>query len=189
MQVVGALGTRATDLANSGGVLYCVSGSNKFFYEINLTTGAAIKLGDTGLPPQDGGALGADANGNIFGATLNNQTTGAITFYRYDLTNGAATVVGETGSNLFPRALTFDGELVGLEGGTLRNPSAARFIGIYDPVTGIWTQTGSTVAFADALVWVPIPEPSAWLLMVIGGAVLCATKSTKGRKICPRSCG
>ncbi len=158
---IGPLGTRLTDVTYSPktGEIIGVSGSSKFAYRLNLTTGLATIIGPTGLTPQDGGALTYLSSGKILNLTLSNQATGAETAYSLDYRTGADTVIGPTDSPYFNRgaATTPDDRVYVVTGGTLGLAGRTRFLNTCDPATGHLTLLGKTVDSLDALVFLSGP--------------------------------
>ena len=62
-------GAVLTDIAidPGTGIMYGVSGFNEKFYTVNLTTGLATQIGNTGIGFQNGGGLAANAAGVLYG--------------------------------------------------------------------------------------------------------------------------
>ena len=153
---IGPLGAVLTDIAIDPmtGIMYAVSGFNEKFYTVNLTTGLATQIGNTGIGFQNGGGLAANSAGLLYG--VNNFST-----YTYNKTNGAATFIGLTLLADLVRAADFDsrGTLYGLEGGGGIDNLHLRFLVTINLTTGLGVLVGIIpVNDLDGLAFIPAPR-------------------------------
>jgi len=171
--VVNSGGTPATmaDLGfDSSGNLYGVASiGGPQLYSINILTGQATLIGNTGLTSTTGGGLAISPGGTFYGTPTSgrfgtyNSGTGAYS----NIANPAKPVGGAYA------ALDFDGStLYGLDLGP--GPALATHLVTIDPA-GVVTDLGASVNSLDAIAFrsVPVPEPSsAALLLALGGLIL-----------------
>ena len=178
--LIGNLGLRSGTLADlafaPSGILYGWAGpaGGSALYKVDLTTGAATWVGDSGIFTR-GGGLAADAQGRLF---LAGSAAGAL--YRVDPSTGAATAGPTLTGAPIPsgviKALDFDetGTLFGLN---FAGADGDAFLVTIDPTTGVVTPRGDPIPRLDALAFWPtgvvlVPEPSALLLVGTGAALL-----------------
>ena len=141
-------------------------------YSINLATGQATVIGDTGLTSTTGGGLAASISGVVYG------TPTAARFGTYDRTTGAFTNIANpdkpAGGGAYA-ALDFDasGILFGLNSGP-GTPPPTHLVTI-DPTTGAVTDHGPSVPALDAIAFA-IPEPGSASLLLGSAAVLLTSK-------------
>lgn len=107
-------------------------GFNQKFYSVNLTTGLATQIGSTDLGFQNGGGLGANSHGVLYG--VDNFST-----YTYDSVTGDATLVGLNLLANLVKGADFDpnGTFYGLEGGGGSDNTHLRFLVTINLTTGI----------------------------------------------------
>lgn len=146
-------------------------------YSINITTGQATVIGNTGITGSAGNGVAVSPSGTIFGAPTN--ATGSM-FGTYDPATGTFTNIG---NETLPAggavaALSFQGNtLYGLDSGTPPSqgaPAPCHLMTI-DTATGAVTDLGlSDIVNLDAIAFAPVPEPSALALagVAAGGWVL-----------------
>jgi hypothetical protein len=173
--VGGPFSSRLSDIAIQPGTfeIYAISGSSKYFYTIDKTTGEDTKIGNTLLPPNRGGGFASNAAGILYGT---NDSQLSI----YDDVTGEAAAVGNTNLAFFVGALAFspDGLLYGIEGGgttgmqldsdsesvdesdpdTINETETSirqRWLVIINSLTGAATELGETVGNLNALAFVP----------------------------------
>lgn len=173
--VGGPFSSRLSDIAIQPGTfeIYAISGSSKFFYTVDKTTGKDTRIGNTLLPPNRGGGFASNTAGILYGT---NDSQLSI----YDDITGEATAVGNTNLPFFIGALAFSpgGVLYGVEGGgstgrqldsdsdsvdesdpdTIDGTEAnnrQRWLVIIDSLTGAGTELGETVGDLNALAFVP----------------------------------
>ena len=131
---IGPNGAVLTDIAidPKTGTMYAVSGYNQKFYIVNLATGLATQSGSTGLGYQNGGGLGANSRGVIYG--VDNFST-----YTYDKVTGAGTLVGLDLLVNLVKGADFDpnGVFYGIEGGGGTDNTHLRFLVTINLTTGI----------------------------------------------------
>lgn len=150
---IGPNGAVLTDIAidPTTGTMYAVSGYNEKFYTVNVTTGLATQSGSTKLGYQNGGGLGANSRGAIYG--VDNFST-----YTYDKITGAGTLVGLDLLVNLVKGADFDpsGVFYGIEGGGGTDNNHLRFLVTIDLTTGIATRIGSiTIKDLDSMAFVP----------------------------------
>jgi DNA-binding beta-propeller fold protein YncE len=188
--LVGPLGVSMDDVAFArDGTLYGWSGriSGSSLYRIDLATGAATKVGNSGITDV-GVGFSISPSGTPFLAAA-----GASGVLRtVDLMTGAVTPVATLSGAPFPTgsidAFAFDaaGTLLGVnlsEGGP-GHPGAPgnAFLISVDPTTGVITPLGPTVPGLDALAVGPsifVPEPSTLALLALGCGGLAAWRRWK----------
>lgn len=158
---VGPLGGGATgaisdiSFRNADGVLfaYDANAPQHTIFTIDIQTGAATLLGDTGLSNASGNAMSFDLNDTLFHSQLDSDPTPELN--TIDQNTGAATFVRELGTPPpvnFSRFAAMDAQ-----------PAAGILYAIYkdntdvlaiiDPATGNVTLVGQTAAGMDALAW------------------------------------
>jgi hypothetical protein len=132
-----------------------VGGPN--LYHINIATGQAVLVGDTGMTSTSGGGLAINATGSFYGTPTASQ------FGTYNSSTGAFTNIGTpsaypAGGGAY-NALKFDvnGVLYGLNSGNGTPPPT--HIVTFDPTTATVTDNGASINALDAIVFVPVPEP------------------------------
>jgi hypothetical protein len=188
--LIGPLGVTVDNIAfDVDGTLYGWSGrvSGSSLYQINPLTGAATKVGQSGIT-DTGGSLAVNGAGMMYlavgGASgplrIVNKTTGAVTT--------VATLSGAPFGSGAIKALTFDppGTLFGInlnDGGPGHPgaPSATAIVTI-NPTTGAVTGLGAGLPGLTALAFSPsavvVPEPSGLVLgclaLVMLGLFGCA---------------
>jgi hypothetical protein len=125
-------------------------------YSINIATGKATVIGNSGLTSTTGGGLGiSPVGGGAFG------TPTASRYGTYDLTTGVYTNItnpAKPGGGGSYAALDFNGSvLYGLNSAPGTPPPT--FLVTIDPLTGAVTNVGQSVNSLDAIAF--IPEPAA----------------------------
>ncbi len=150
---IGPTGAVLTDIAidPKTGIMYAVSGFNQKWYTVNLQTGLATQIGSTGLGFQNGGGLGANSRGVLYG--VDNFST-----YTYNKVTGAATLVGVTLLPDLVKAADFDpnGTFYGLEGGGGIDNLHLRFLVTINFTTGLGVQVAPIpLNDLDAMAFVP----------------------------------
>ena len=168
-------GTPATmaDLAfDSAGNLFGVASiGGPQLYSINVATGQATVIGNSGLTSTSGGGLAISSGGLHYG------TPTASRYGTYDSTTGVYTNItnpAKPGGGGSYAALDFDGGvLYGLNSAPGSPPPT--FLVTIDPTTGVVTNVGQSVIALDAIAFRPgiIPEPSA-ILLLLGSLVISA---------------
>ena len=178
--IVNSSGTPATmaDLSfDASGNLYGVASiGGPQLYSINLGTGQATVIGNTGLTSTTGGGL-AIGPGGYFGTPTSsrfgtyNPATGAYS----NITNPVKPVGGAYA------ALDFDGSgtLYGLDLGP--GPDLFTELVTFNTTTGAITDLGASVSSLDAIAFQPVPEPSA-IALLIALAALRGAASLRSRK-------
>jgi hypothetical protein len=152
-----------TDLAfDSAGNLYGVGSiGGPQLYSINVATGQATVIGNTGLTSTTGGGLAISPDGVFYG------TPTASRYGTYDSGTGAYTDIAnpvKPGGGGAYAALSFDGAvLYGLNSAPGSPPPT--FLVTIDPATGTVTNVGQSVNSLDAIAF-RIPEPAALSLLV-----------------------
>lgn len=143
------------------GILLSGSGTNLF--SVDPLTGASSLIG-SGVVPYAGDIV-TDLGGLVYGATTDQNLV------TIDTLTAAQTIVGNVGLNLFGLALSEDGRLWGVDGGTGN-------IHEINKTTGASSFAfNSGIAFTDmASNPVLIPEPSTALLVGIGLVGMAARK-------------
>jgi len=170
----GNVGTPATmaDIAfDAAGNLYGVgSVGGPQLYSINITTGQATVIGNTGLTSTTGGGLGVSSSNVFFG------TPTASRFGTYDSITGLYTNIANPTKPVGGAyaALSFDdtGVLYGLNLGSA-SPPPTHLVTI-DPITGAVTDIGASVNSLDAIAFVP--EPGAAVLFGTLAVTLLANR-------------
>jgi hypothetical protein len=182
--VVGALGVAgaAQDMAfrPSDGTLFAyIQG---IIYTVNRDTGAATLVGSTGGFP-DGNAIAFSSGtlllGNTQGGTNGslqsvNQTTAAVT----PIVNFTYGPGFTPANNSRTAAMKFDPTTGALFAAIVEgNGAAVRFLGVVDPVTGVVTDIGTTVAGLDGIAIRSargdgIPTLSEWSLIALFATIL-----------------
>ena len=148
---------------DSTGVLYGVSSHNNGLYNINPLTGVATLIGTSGLSSFTN--LGYNSITDQMFAT----NSGADSFYLMNRANGSVNLIGPLNGPTNPNGLAFD-----RDNGTLymvdNNTDSLYTINM---TTGAATLIGSTgPGNLLGLVYIPVPEPSTFVLAVLGlGAV------------------
>src|SRR5262249_2525667 len=150
-----------------------ISGSD--LYTINLTTGAATRVGDAGIT-NSGAGLAINASGTAYLAAAGasgvlrtvNLATGAVTTVA--TLSGAPVPTGSIDAMAFNQ----DGTLLGVnltEGGP-GNPGAPgnTFLVTINPTTGAVTSLGASVPGLDAIAIQAsvVPEPATLIPMALG---------------------
>jgi hypothetical protein len=168
-----------TDLAfDAAGNLFGVSSvGGPQLYSIDISTGQATIIGNTGLSSTTGGGLAISPGGTAYG------TPTASRFGTYDLGTGAYTNITnptKPGGGGAYAALDFDGNvLYGLNSAPGSPPPT--FLVTIAP-DGTVTNIGQSVDALDAIAFL-VPEPSAIGLMAIGlVAVTC--KRRRHARVC-----
>jgi hypothetical protein len=191
--LIGALGVGLDNIAfDRDGTLYGWSGrtSGSSLYRVNPTTGAATRVGVSGITDA-GAALAINGSGTMYLAAAG--ASGALR--TVDKTTGAVTTVATLSGAPFGsgsiKSLAFDssGTLFGInlnEGGP-GNPGApgATAIVTINPTTGVVTSLGAGPPGLTALAFTPsvVPEPSSLTLVAIGGALALACRRLhRGRR-------
>ena len=164
-----------TDLVfDSDGNLYGVGSiGGPQLYSIDITTGQATAIGNSGLSSTTGGGLAIGPDGTFYG------TPTASRFGTYDSTTGVFTetvnpITRPGGGGAYAAlALSPSGELYGLNSAPGTPPPA--FLAIIDPATGTVTNVGGQLAITalDAIAF--IPEPTT-LALVFSVALLGITR-------------
>ncbi len=150
---IGANGAVLTDIAidPKTGIVYAVSGYNQKFYSVNLSTGLATQTGSTGLGYQNGGGLGANSKGVIYG--VDNFST-----YTYNKVTGAGTLVGLNLLLNLVKGADFDpnGVFYGIEGGGGLDNTHLRFLVTINLSTGIGVRIAPIpIDDLDSMAFVP----------------------------------
>jgi PEP-CTERM motif len=166
------------DFGSTTSGLYAV-GFDGNLYSINANTGTPTLIGPTGV-----------SNGTWSSLSTNSSTlyfSGGANFYTLNTTTGAATLVGNMGGPEVGALLLEGGVLYGGE----NSPVLA--VDTLNPVTGVAT-TGSNLTgassgsfFALAPNPVPVPEPSTWSLIGVGGVALLGMMLRKKHRIAKAS--
>jgi hypothetical protein len=167
-------GTPATmaDLAfdSAGNLFGLASIGGPQLYSINIATGQATVIGNSGLASTSGGGLAISPGGVYYG------TPTASRYGTYDSTTGVFTNITnptKPGGGGSYAALDFDGGvLYGLNSAPGSPPPT--FLATIDPTTGAVTNVGQSVTALDAIAFQPgiVPEPSAAAL-VLGSLLFC----------------
>lgn len=139
-------------------------------YSINLGTGQATLVGDTGLTSTSGGGIAINGSGAIYG------TPTATRFGTYDSGTGAySNITNPTkpGGGSYA-ALAFDenGVLFGLNSGS-GSPPPTHLVTL-DTATGTITDLGASINSLDAIAFQPalVPEPGSVALLGLGISAL-----------------
>lgn len=168
------------DLAfDATGKLYGVgSVGGPQLYSIDLLTGQATVIGNTGLTSTSGGGLDIGPDGTIYG------TPTASRYGTYDASGAYTNITNPTkpaGGGAY-NALAFDGGvLYGVNSGP-GSPPPTHLVTI-DPATGAVTDIGASVDALDAIAFV-VPEPSMMTLLAASACVttLRARRSQRRRR-------
>lgn len=178
---VNSSGTPATmtDLAfDSAGNLYGVGSiGGPQLYSIDVATGQATVIGNTGLTSTTGGGL-AISPGNAFYGTPT-----ASRFGTYDSATGAYTNITnpvKPGGGGAYAALAFDGGvLYGINSAPGSPPPT--FLVTIDPATGAVTNLGGSINALDAIAF-QIPEPTALALLAMAAGLAQRRRLTRARR-------
>ncbi len=176
--IIGDFGTGGSPIADiafdPGGTLYGWQQLGSDLYRINVTTGAAELVGDSGLFTSNSG-LAIDAAGvAYFGGFDGNLIPGQFGLAQIDLATGAAVDVIPYSPPLpVGLGLTFDdaGVLYGIH--KVDNLEVPRELVRIDPATGAITIIGDTVDRLDAIAFIPerqAPEPGVIALSLVAAA-------------------
>ena len=167
-------GATMADLSfDSAGNLYGISSSGGAnLYSINLGTGQATKVGNSGQGFTAGGGLGISSTGIFYCVPEGNN------FGKIDPNTGVYTFLGTSatpgGANTSYASLAFDGDT--LYGMDLGSPT---HLVTFDLGNGAISDLGSSVPSIDAIAFTPIPEPATGALLLGGLAVLLGFKSQR----------
>ncbi|HEY3393608.1 MAG TPA: PEP-CTERM sorting domain-containing protein [Lacipirellulaceae bacterium] len=160
-----------TDLAfDSAGNLFGVASiGGPQLYSINIATGQATVIGNSGIASTTGGGLAISSSGVFYG------TPTASRFGTYDTTTGVFTNIAapnRPGNAGALAALDFDpsGVLYAMHSAP-GSPPPTNLVTI-DPATAMVTLLGSSVIALDAIAFRPdvIPEPGS-IVLLLGGAL------------------
>jgi len=161
VRVIGPFGQVLTDLAidPTTGIMYGISGFNEKFFTIDVTTGAAIQTGNTGIGFANGGGFASDRSGALFGFVNFTPTQNPGGLYSFNKTTGAATLIGPTGLGNLIKAADFSpvtNVLYGLEGGGGIDNTHTRWLDTCDVTTGTCTRVALIPLIdLDALAFIP----------------------------------
>jgi hypothetical protein len=170
-----------TDLAfDSAGNLFGVASiGGPQLYSINVATGQATVIGNSGIASTSGGGLAISSGGVFYGTPTSSR------FGTYDTTTGVFTNIAapnRPGNAGALAALDFDpsGVLYAMHSAP-GSPPPTNLLTI-DPATAMVTLLGSSVIALDAIAFRPdiIPEPSSIMLLV--GAALTSIVATLRRR-------
>lgn len=164
------------DLAfDSAGNLYGVgSVGGPQLYSIDITTGQATVIGNSGITSTTGGGLAISSTGDFYG------TPTASRFGTYDSATGAYTNITnptKPGGGGAYAALEFHpltGVLYGLNSAPGSPPPT--FLVTFDPQTGAVTEVGQSVNALDAIAIIPEPATVMLLLASLALAALHARR-------------
>jgi hypothetical protein len=159
---VGNPSTMADLAFDAAGNLYGVGSiGGPQLYSINLLTGQATVIGNTGLTSTTGGGLAISPSGGFFGTPTASRfgTYNPVTGAYANIANPAKPVGGAYA------ALDFNGStLYGLDLGP--GPDLFSHLVTIDPATGAVTDIGSSVGSLDAIAFNLVPEPSSAALLL-----------------------
>jgi hypothetical protein len=171
-----------TDLAfDSAGNLFGVTSiGGPQLYSINIATGQATVIGNSGLTSTSGGGLAINSGGVFYG------TPTASRFGTYNSTTGVYTNIAapnRPGNAGALAALDFDptsGVLYAMHSAP-GSPPPTNLVTI-DPATAMVTLLGSSVIALDAIAFRPefIPEPSS-LVLLLGAALTSIVTRLRAR--------
>jgi hypothetical protein len=163
---VGNSGTTPSTMSDiafdSAGHLYGIgSVGGPQLYSINLLTGQATVIGNSGLTSTGGGGLAISSGGVFYG------TPTASRFGTYNPTTGAYVNIANPdkpagGGAYAALAFNENGVLFGLNSGP-GSPPGTHLVKI-DPATGLVTDIGASVNALDAIAFTAVPEPTSFAL-------------------------
>jgi hypothetical protein len=160
-----------TDLAfDAAGNLYGVgSVGGPQLYSINIATGQATVIGNSGLTSTTGGGLEFTPDGTLYGTPTSSR------YGTYDAGTGVYTNITnpvKPGGGGAYAAMSFGGGvLYGLNSAPGSPPPT--FLAAFDPSTGNVTNLGASVQAIDAIAWVPEPGTLALLVIALISVASC----------------
>ena len=161
VRVIGPFGQVLTDLAidPTTGIMYGISGFNEKFFTIDVTTGAAVQTGNTGIGFANGGGFASDRSGALFGFVMFSPTQNPGGLYSFNKTTGAATLIGPTLLGNLVKAADFSpvtNVLYGLEGGGGIDNTHLRWLDICDVTIGACVRVAPIpINDLDAICFIP----------------------------------
>jgi hypothetical protein len=168
----GTPGTMADLGFDSAGNLYGVGSiGGPQLYSINILTGQATLIGNTGLTSTSGGGLAISPGGIFYGTPTSTR------FGTYNSGTGAYSNIAAPARPLGGAyaALDFDGStLYGLDLGP--GPALATHLVTINTATGAVSDLGASVSMLDAIAFQPVPEPSTAALLLTVGGLLAARR-------------
>jgi hypothetical protein len=144
------------------GVLFGWAPLSNALETVNLATGATTQIGPSIDFLQGGGALAFNSAGTLYAApdAVNTNTLRTV-----DPTTGAQTIVATlTGTNAADNAMKFNGSVLFANLSPPGTPAPPCSLGTINVMTGAVTTLGPNVVGIDAIEFVPVPEPTSFLL-------------------------